>query len=83
MIWFFEAAHKVVSTYDAPNDHDGPRHFEYGLGLMVGKILELVALSRGMNSAADTAHFIIGRVEDWKLYGHVKLEAARKSEAQS
>lgn len=78
MIWFFDAAHKLMRDYDKPNDHDGPRHFEYGLALMVGKLLQLVALARGMDAAEKTADHMLCRIEDWKLYRHVKLTCDRE-----
>jgi hypothetical protein len=82
MIWFFQAAHEIVSKYDKPNDHDGARHFEYGMGLMVGKMLELIQKARGMESAEQAADFIVKHVENWK-YCRRLLRAQRSPSAVS
>ena len=68
MIWFFQAAYDVMRDHDRPNDHDGPRHFEYGLGLMVNKLLQIIAKRRGMESAEKAADRIIAQAENWKKY---------------
>lgn len=76
MIWFFQAAHNIMRDYDRPDDHDGPRHFEYGLALMAGKLLEMTADKRGMASAEKAADYMISRIEDWKRYRHVKASCS-------
>ena len=80
MIWFFQAAHDIMEKHDLPDDGDGPRHFEYGLGLMIGKVLELIDAARGMASAEKACDCIIAHAENWKKFRHVKLSIHKQPE---
>jgi hypothetical protein len=63
-MWFFTAAHNIMKL-DVPRDHDGPRHFEVGLALMVGKLLRVIASRRGEASAEMTATRIEAECRSW------------------
>lgn len=54
-MWFLQEAYDIVKKHDIPQDHDGPRHFEMGLGLMAGAIIRQVARVRGHDSGLLTA----------------------------
>jgi hypothetical protein len=64
MIWFFAAADRIMSDYDRASDHDGPRHFEKGLSLMVGKLIRNLAEKRGPDSARQLARLVVMEGEE-------------------
>lgn len=65
-MWFWRAAQETVEKYDKPNDHDGPRHWEYGIGLMVQKLLQITRERRGDDAASTMAQHIQGACREFE-----------------
>ena len=66
MIWFHSAAYAFAKEHDRTKDHDGPRHYEVGVGLFVAKLLRVTMSARGKDSAMQMADKIEQAVTAWR-----------------